>query len=62
MTKKELRKISGPDFMKYVLPIIEILKELGGSGNPSEVTDLVIEKYNISEEEMELKNKKAVQL
>jgi len=57
MAKKELRKISGPDFMKYVLPIIEILKELGGSGNPSEVTDLVIEKYNISEDEMELKNK-----
>lgn len=34
-----------------------MLKELGGSGNPSEVTDLIIQKYNISETELELKNK-----
>jgi restriction system protein len=57
MAKKEIKTISGPDFMKYVIPIIEILKELGGSGNPSEVTDLIIEKYNITEAELELKNK-----
>jgi restriction system protein len=57
MTKKEIKPISGPDFMKYVIPIIEVLKELGGSGNPSEVTDLIIENYNITEAELELKNK-----
>jgi restriction system protein len=57
MGKKEIISISGPDFMKYVIPIIEVLKELGGSGNPSEVTDLIIEKYHISDAELELKNK-----
>ncbi len=50
MAKKELRHIKGPDFTKYFVPIIEILKELGGSGNPAEVTDMIIERYNISED------------
>jgi len=57
MAKKELRHVKGPDFTKYFVPIIEILKELGGSGNPGEVTDLIIERYNISEDELELRNK-----
>ena len=39
--------------MKYWNPVIEVLRELGGSGKPSEVTDLVIEKLNIPEEEVE---------
>ncbi|MCB8963975.1 MAG: restriction endonuclease [Bacteroidales bacterium] len=57
MAKKEIKPISGPDFMKYGIPIIEVLKDLGGSGNPSEVTDLIIEKYNITDAELELRNK-----
>lgn len=57
MEKKEIKPTKGPDFIKYIVPIIEILKELGGSGNPSEITDLIIEKYNISEDELNLKNK-----
>lgn len=57
MDKKEITKTKGPDFIKYIVPIIEVLNELGGSGNPSEVTDLIIEKYNISEDELNLKNK-----
>ena len=57
MAKKEIKKVKGPDFIKYVIPIIDILKELGGSGNPTEITDLIIERYNISEEELEMKNK-----
>ena len=57
MSKKELKHLKGPDFTKYFNPIIEVLKELGGSGNPTEVTDLIIQKYNISETELELKNK-----
>lgn len=57
MAKKELNHAKGPDFTKYFVPIIEILKELGGSGNPGEITDLIIEKYNISESELELRNK-----
>jgi restriction system protein len=57
VSKKELTHLKGPDFTKYFNPIIEVLKELGGSGNPTEVTDLIIQKYNISETELELKNK-----
>lgn len=57
MPKKEIKITKGPDFIKYIVPIIEVLNELGGSGNPSEVTDLIIEKYNISEEELSLVNK-----
>lgn len=57
MAKKELKHVKGPDFTKYFLPIIEILKELGGSGKPAEVTDLIIDRYNISETELEMRNK-----
>ena len=57
MSKKELKHSKGPDFIKYFVPIIEILKELGGSGKPAEVTDLVIDKYSISEKDLELRNK-----
>lgn len=57
MNKKDLKHTKGPDFTKYFVPIIDVLKELGGSGNPSEVTDLIIEKYSISEDELDLKNK-----
>lgn len=57
MTKKELKHNKGPDFIKYFAPVTDVLKSLGGSGNPSEVTDTIIEKYSIDEKELELKNK-----
>jgi restriction system protein len=53
-------KKKGPEFIKYIQPIIETLKELGGSGNSSEVVDIVIEKMNISEEELEVVTKTGV--
>jgi len=40
-------------FLKYWIPLIEVLKELGGSGKPSEVTDIIIEKLKIPEKEVE---------
>lgn len=43
----------GPQFLRFFIPVIEVLKELGGSGTPSEVTDLVIERLNIPENEQE---------
>lgn len=43
--------MKGPQFLQYCIPIIEVLRSLGNSGTPSEVTDFVIEKMNISEEE-----------
>ncbi|MFC1857670.1 restriction endonuclease [Thermodesulfobacteriota bacterium] len=38
-------------YYHFFVPIIEILKELGGSGSKEEITDLVIDRLNISEEE-----------
>lgn len=42
-----------PQHFRFINPIIEVLKELGGSGRSSEVTDVVIEKMNISDDELE---------
>jgi restriction system protein len=42
-----------PQFFRYICPIIDVLGELGGSGRSSEVTDIVIEKLNISDDELE---------
>lgn len=42
-----------PQHFKYINPIIEVLRESGGSGRSSEVTDMVIEKLSISDVELE---------
>lgn len=47
----------GPQFIRFFIPIVEVLRNLGGSGRPGEVTDLVIERMNISEAEQEVANK-----
>ncbi len=46
-----MAKGNGPEFLRFWNPLVEVLKEMGGSGTPNEVTDAVIEKLNISEEE-----------
>jgi restriction system protein len=46
-----MAKGRGPQFLRFCRPLIEVLKEMGGSGAPSEVTDAVIEKLSIPEEE-----------
>ncbi|KPA10914.1 restriction endonuclease [Candidatus Magnetomorum sp. HK-1] len=43
----------GSKFLRFFIPILDVLKELGGSGTPTEVTDAVIERLNITEEEQE---------
>uniref|UniRef100_A0A832H0U6 Restriction endonuclease n=1 Tax=Oscillatoriales cyanobacterium SpSt-402 TaxID=2282168 RepID=A0A832H0U6_9CYAN len=43
--------MSGPKFVQYFSPVIEALKELGGSGRPSEVRDVIANQLNISEQE-----------
>jgi len=57
MAQKESKHGKGPNFIKYFIPVIDVLKSLGGSGKPSEVTDLVIQRCEIPEYELELKNK-----
>ncbi len=52
-----MTKSKGSEFLKYCIPIINVLKDLGGSGRPAEVTDSVIDKLNIPEEEQEVTNK-----
>lgn len=48
---KENKK--GPQFLRFLIPIIEVLKELGGAGRPSEVRPLVTKKLQIPESEIE---------
>lgn len=52
------KKTKGPQFSKFINPIIQALKELGDSGTASEVTDHVIDMLQIPEEKLEetLKN------
>src|SRR5437016_9193374 len=46
-----MEKAKGPQFLRFCLPIVETLQELGGSGQPKEVTDTVLERLHISERE-----------
>jgi restriction system protein len=50
-------KAKGPEFLRFCIPIVETLRELGGSGRPAEITDLVIERMKIPEVEQEVVNK-----
>jgi restriction system protein len=42
----------GPQFLRFCVPIVETLKALGGSGQAKEVTDTVLERLRISEQEL----------
>ena len=50
-------KHKGPEFLQFCSPIVEVLRDLGGSGRPAEVTDLVIERMNIPEAEQQVTTK-----
>jgi restriction system protein len=52
-----MSKSKGPQFIRFFRPIIEVLKETGGSGTAAEVLDLVIEKMMIPESEQAVVNK-----
>jgi hypothetical protein len=38
---------NGPQFIRYMLPILHALREMGGSATASEVTDAVIERESL---------------
>ena len=40
----------GPQFVQYFEPVIAALKELGNSGTPAEIRDLIMQKLNISDD------------
>lgn len=46
----------GPQFVRYFAPVLAALKELGGSGRPSEVCDLVARYQHISDTERAILN------
>ncbi len=50
-----MKKQTIPELYRFVIPIIEVLKEMGGEGKANEVIELVINKCNISEKELEKK-------
>lgn len=43
--------MGGPKFVQFFSPVIEALKELGSSGRPAEVRDVIASRLNISEQE-----------
>jgi len=52
-----MRKSKGPEFLRFCIPILGVLRDLGGSGRPAEVTDHVIERMHVPEEEQQVTNK-----
>ena len=42
----------GPQFVKYFAPVISALKELGNSGTPSEVREIIAAKFNLTDEQL----------
>lgn len=42
----------GPAFLRFVVPVLETLQELGGSGTAGEVTQRVISRLQVSDEEL----------
>lgn len=46
------KKVKGPAFVRFVAPVLETLQELGGSGVAGDVTDRVIQRMRLSEEEL----------
>lgn len=57
MSTKNTKQRKGPEFIRFFKPIVDVLKELGGSGSAGEVIDLVIERMNISDDELAVVNK-----
>ena len=52
-----MKQAKGPQFIRFFKPVIEVLKESGGSGTAAEIIDQTIEKMKISEKEQEATNK-----
>lgn len=55
--QNKISRSKGPQFIRFFKPIIEVLRETGGSGTAAEVIDGVIEKMKIPEAEQEITTK-----
>ena len=45
--------MKGPEFLKYIKPLLTTLQANGGAGNSTNVIEQIIEKLGITEEELE---------
>lgn len=52
-----MRQAKGPEFIRFFRPILEVLKESGGSGTASEIVDRSLELAKVTEAEQEAVNK-----
>jgi restriction system protein len=52
-----MRKAKGPEFIRFFRPILQVLKESGGSGTASEIVDRSLELAEVSEAEQQVVNK-----
>lgn len=52
-----MKQAKGPEFIRFFLPILEILLESGGTSTPAEIVDRSIEIARVSESEQEAVNK-----
>ncbi len=53
----KMKQAKGPQFIRFFKPVIEVLRETGGSGTAAEIIDRAIEKMKISEKEQQATNK-----
>lgn len=61
MARTKNREANGPQFIRFFKPIIQTLREMGGSSTSAEVTNAVIERLNIPEDEQAVVNQKSGQ-
>lgn len=50
---KSLYHLKGPEFLKYINPVLTALQANGGAGNSSDIIEQVIEELNITEADLE---------
>lgn len=52
-----MKKVKGPEFIRFFRPILSILRESGATGTPAEIVDRSIEITGVSEQEQQAVNK-----
>lgn len=49
-------KPKGPEFTRFMAPLLQVLQSLGGSGRPAEAKQAVLAKVNLSDRELAAQN------